>query len=192
MIYRQTPARLWPVRTRGGTKELAIREILQLGNPLLWQPSSAVTDPRSSETAAIIADLASTLADFRSRFKFGRAIAAPQIGVHRRVLVVNLGEREPLINPEIVSTSDEMMELWDDCFSFPDLMVRVRRHREVSVRYTDCIGVERYLDAVGDLSELLQHEIDHLDGVLAVDRAIDAHSFALRKEVDRLRSSARD
>lgn len=171
---------------------MAIREILQLGNPLLWQPSIVVNDPRSSETAAIIVDLASTLADFRSRYKFGRAIAAPQIGVHRRVLVINLGEVEPLINPQVVSASEEMMELWDDCFSFPDLMVRVRRHREVRVRYTDSTGVERHLDAVGDLSELLQHEIDHLDGVLAVDRAIDAHSFALRREVERLKSSARD
>lgn len=171
---------------------MAIREILQLGNPLLWQPSNAVRDPRSSETGAIIADLASTLADFRSRFRFGRAIAAPQIGVHRRVLVINLGEAEPLINPEVVSSSDEMMELWDDCFSFPDLMVRVRRHREITVRYTDRSGDERRLDAEGDLSELLQHEIDHLDGVLAVDRAIDAHSFALRREVERLKLSARD
>ena len=77
------------------------------------------------------------------------------------------------------------MELWDDCFSFPDLMVRVRRNYRVTVNYSDQRGNARRWEVEGSLSELLQHEIDHLDGILATDRAIDPRGFAMRTEVER-------
>ena len=166
---------------------MPVRKILLLGNPQLWQPSQAVTEVHSRETQKIISDLAATLADFRQRKGFGRAIAAPQIGARRRIIFVNMHDGSfgpaPLINPAIIRAGSEMMELWDDCFSFPDLMVRVRRHVEIDVSYTDEHNAQRLITVRGDLSELLQHEIDHLDGVLATDRAIDARSFALRSEV---------
>jgi peptide deformylase len=165
---------------------MAVREILLLGNPLLWQPSQAVAEAQAAETRAIVADLADTLADFRLRNGFGRAIAAPQIGAQRRILFVNMRDgSDPfaLINPVITRASAEQFELWDDCFSLPNLLVRVRRHVEIDVRFLDQRGAERSLTATNDLSELLQHEIDHLDGILATDRAIDSRSLALRSEV---------
>lgn len=166
---------------------MAVRDILLLGNPGLRMRSESVADPRSGETREIISDLALTLADFRDRKGFGRAIAAPQIGRHSRIIFVDMHDGSfgpaPLINPEIVVASDEKMELWDDCFSFPDLMVRVKRHAEIDVSFMDADGREQKITARGDLSELLQHEIDHLDGILAVDRAIDRFSLALRSEV---------
>lgn len=169
---------------------MPIREILLLGDPQLWRPSEAVTDVRSTETKEIIGDLAATLTNFRADHGFGRAIAAPQIGAHRRILFVNMNDGTfgpaPLINPQIVHSSSEMMELWDDCFSFPDLMVRVRRHVEIEVSFTNEDGQAQIVTARRDLSELLQHEIDHLDGILATDRAIDERSFALRSEVIKL------
>ncbi|MBX3279722.1 MAG: peptide deformylase [Acidobacteria bacterium] len=167
---------------------MPVCEILLLGNPMLWRPSSVVADPSSSATAATIADLAATLSDFRARHGFGRAIAAPQIGRLERIIFVRLdaaGLERPLVNPVITSRSDEMFELWDDCFSFPDLMVRVRRHRAVTVEYSDPEGIRRHWSVEGDISELLQHEIDHLDGVLAVDRAVDARGLAVRRELQR-------
>ncbi len=170
---------------------MPVREILLLGDPQLWRPSEAVTDVRATETKEIISDLAATLENFRAGHGFGRAIAAPQIGAHRRILFVNMPGFNgagtfgptPLINPQIVKASSEMMELWDDCFSFPELMVRVRRHIKIDVAYLDESGQQQTVTALGDLSELLQHEIDHLDGILATDRAIDERSFALRSEV---------
>ncbi len=166
---------------------MPVREILLLGNPQLWQSSEIVTDIRATETSEIISDLAATLTNFRAGHGFGRAIAAPQIGAHRRILFVNMNDGSfgpaPLINPQIIRASSEMMELWDDCFSFPELMVRVRRHVEIEVTYLDESGGKQTITAGGDLSELLQHEIDHLDGILATDRAIDARSLALRSEV---------
>jgi peptide deformylase len=165
---------------------MPVREILLLGNPLLWRPSQNVNDIRSTQTRELIGDLAETLSDFRLRRGFGRAIAAPQIGEHRRVIFVKMSESAhpmPLINPTILRASREMMEMWDDCFSFPELMVRVRRHLEITVRYTDEYGSQQTATLRDDLSELLQHEIDHLDGILATDRAINARSFALRSVV---------
>jgi peptide deformylase len=72
--------------------------------------------------------------------------------------------------------------LWDDCFSFPNLMVRLERSERVRVRYEDAQGERQTLQASGSFSELLQHEIDHLAGVLAVDRAIDRNSLCTREE----------
>ena len=78
--------------------------------------------------------------------------------------------------------SDSMMELWDDCMSFPDLLVRVKRHSGFTLTYLDEHWVEHSLAVEGVLAELLQHEMDHLDGVLAVSRAVDGASFALRSQ----------
>jgi peptide deformylase len=75
-----------------------------------------------------------------------------------------------------------MMEVWDDCMSFPELLVKVMRHVTITVSYRDMDWNLRELAADNDLAELLQHELDHLDGVLAVMRAIDERSFASRSE----------
>jgi peptide deformylase len=142
-----------------------------------------VVNVHERKTGELIGDLAATLDNFRLQNGFGRGIAAPQIGIGRRVIFLNVGQSFPLINPTITRASREMMELWDDCFSISNLMIRVRRHVEVEVSYTDEHGAQRRMTASGDLSELLQHEIDHLDGILATDRAIDGRSFAMRSVV---------
>src|SRR5262245_44897375 len=138
------------------------KEILQLGNPTLWQKSSAVDGIQSSETRDVIRDLSDTLATFRETTGYGRGIAAPQIRVLKRVIFIRMqptGFCSPLINPEIVWSSEARMELWDDCFSFPDLMVRVSRAAQIRVDYHDDRGGKQTVEAEGGLSELLQHEI---------------------------------
>ncbi len=164
---------------------MSVREILQLGNPLLWRESAGVAEFDSEETAAAIWDLSDTLDDFRRRHGRGRAIAAPQIGVPRRIIYVRMPDGSfdgPLINPEVVWGDDQRLELWDDCMSFPDLMVRVLRVASIRVQYRDARGKSREIEAGGELSELLQHEIDHLDGILAIQRAVGPDAFATRAE----------
>ncbi|MDX9858700.1 MAG: peptide deformylase [candidate division Zixibacteria bacterium] len=164
---------------------MAVRPILQLGNPLLWTVCDEITDFGSPETNSLIEDLDHTLADFRARNGFGRGIASPQIGVTKRAIFVRMhpaGFSGPMINPWIVRESSERIELWDDCFSFPDLMVRLTRARDILVEYHDADGAVKSISATGDFAELLQHEIDHLDGILATDRAIDSQSFMTREE----------
>lgn len=161
------------------------RNILQLGNPLLFQKSVPVGDVRSTEIKGIVRDLSDTLAAFRDTTGYGRGIAAPQIGVLERVIFIRMqpvGFASPLINPEIVWASEGQFELWDDCFSFPELMVRVSRAAQIRVDYQDERGLKQTVEAEGDMSELLQHEIDHLDGILAVQRAISPQAFATRAE----------
>jgi peptide deformylase len=163
------------------------RTILQLGNPLLWQPSRVIDDPRAPVVASLIDDLSDTLHAFRQAHGFGRGIAAPQLGDSRRLIFLQIpdGFCGPLANPVIEWATDRKMELWDDCFSFPDLMVRVRRAERIRVRYQDAQGAMQLLEAEGALSELLQHEIDHLDGILAINRAISPRAFATRAEWER-------
>jgi peptide deformylase len=167
---------------------MPVREILQLGNKTLWQKSLTVDDPLSLDTEAVIRDLSETLAGFREAAGFGRGIAAPQIGVLKRVIFIRMqpvGFSGALINPHVSWRSNDQIELWDDCFSFPDLMVRVRRAASVRVEYIDERGTAGSIEAQGDLAELLQHEIDHLDGILAVQRAISPSAFSTRAEWER-------
>lgn len=129
-----------------------------------------------------LARLLVSLAHFRRAHGFGRALAAPQIGVPRRMLAVDFGPGPfVVINPQITWTSAETFTLWDDCMSAPDLLVRVRRARSLSLRYQDARGAmhtwER-LDAAA--SELMQHELDHLDGVLFTDHALDRDALVMR------------
>lgn len=167
------------------------RAILQLGDPRLWESSVAVADPRAA--AGLIRDLSDTLAEFRAQAGFGRGIAAPQIGAMQRVIFLRMpdGFTGALCNPRLTWASPERFERWDDCFSFPDLMVWVSRARAVRVDYQDEEGRPQQLAAAGDLAELLQHEIDHLDGVLAVDRAASPRALATRSEWQRACLAAR-
>jgi len=74
------------------------------------------------------------------------------------------------------------MTVWDDCMSFPELFVKVLRHQKCTIQYYDAQWKPQEMELEGDLSELLQHEYDHLDGILAVSRAVDAQSFCLRSQ----------
>jgi peptide deformylase len=171
---------------------MAARTILELGNPLLWQRCTAVPDPTASSVKELAGDLADTLAHFREANGFGRGIAAPQIGALQRVLFVRMpagGFTGPLINPAIAWESPERFELWDDCFSLPGLMVRLTRARRIRVEYQGPRAERLVLEAEDALSELLQHEIDHLDGVLATDRAASQRDLSTRDEWKRRHSA---
>jgi len=126
-----------------------------------------------AQTRRDIAHAVATLQEFRRRHGFGRALAAPQIGIARRLIAVDLGAGPfAVLNPQIVFRSEERFEVWDDCFSVPDKLVRVLRHRSISMVYRDDSFRERRWELLPeDLSELLQHETDHLDGILMTQRA---------------------
>jgi peptide deformylase len=159
---------------------MSIRDILLLGNDRLYEVSQPAVREDGENLCTLVRDLHDTLMDYRRRYGAGRAIAAPQIGVMKRVIYMNTGQPIVFINPEITHKSAEMIEIWDDCMSFPNLLVRVLRHRHCKIIYKDMEWKDRVMELNDDLSELLQHEYDHLDGILAVSRAIDGRSFALK------------
>ena len=156
--------------------------ILKLGNPKLHEKSGPLKKEDLEEAlgrAKIMGDL---VIEYRRRYGAGRAIAAPQIGYMKRMIVMNMDRPTILINPVLEEKSSRMIELWDDCMSFPNLLVRVKRYETCRVRYLDEHWKEQSWFLEGDMSELLQHEYDHLDGILATQRAIDNRSFSLKSE----------
>lgn len=102
----------------------------------------------------------------------GVGLAAPQVGISQRVIVVDAGTRHmALVNPEVVAAAGTQTEPMEGCLSIPDLIGEVERHQTVRVRGLDPDGREVWVDAEGYLARVLQHEIDHLDGILFIDRA---------------------
>ena len=161
-----------------------IRPILQLGDRTLRKKSLPIKDFNSESLRKLVDDLSDTLHDARKRFAYGRGIAAPQIGELKRAVLIDMPAfKSALLNPEITWVSDASFEVWDSCFSFNlDFFVLVNRHCGVKVDYFDLSGNKHSLKAEADLSELLQHEIDHLDGILATDRMKNKKSIMMRSE----------
>jgi len=170
-----------------------VKEILILGNPLLRETSAEISDFNDADFKRETADLKDTLEDFRRKKGFGRGIAAPQIGVPKRIIALNLGQGTfVLVNPEITWKSDETFVLWDDCMSFPDLYAKVRRSSSISLTYQDETGTHREWEHLGRAeSELLQHETDHLQGILAIDRVLDKKDIIYKTEFEKNRRMKR-
>ena len=151
---------------------------------MLRAVSAPVTDP--ARARLLLRDLDATLSAFRRLTGWGRGISAVQIGELQRVIFLRVdGVPYELINPEYTWQSATKFQLWDDCFSFPNLMVWLERSEVVRLKYQTVRGESKELEASGSLSELVQHEMDHLDGVLAVDRALGPNAFATREEWER-------
>ncbi len=166
---------------------MAIREILLLGNPKLYEVCEPVREDELQGLEPVVQDLHDTMMDFKDRYGLGRAIAAPQIGVMKRLVYMFVELPSIFVNPTIDQKSEEMIEMWDDCMSFPELVVKVKRHKTCRITFRDENWAEQREDLDEDLGELLQHEVDHLDGILAVQRAIDEKSFGLRSQLSLLK-----
>jgi peptide deformylase len=162
---------------------MAVRRIRQLGDPILRVRCERVQDPKSPAARLVADDLRDTLRMAKKRYKMGRAMAAPQIGAPVRIVFIETDKKRwVMINPEIIDVGPEDFTVWDDCFSFPNLLVRVNRAFAITLNYQDLKGKAQTASLSGPMAELLQHEIDHLDGILAVDRATGLDPFAYRSE----------
>jgi peptide deformylase len=146
-----------------------IRDIVHYGDPRLLARNEEV-DPASDDLPTLLSDL------FETCFAApGIGLAAPQIGVNRRIAVIDLSvgadpeARIALVNPQIVESSGEQKEE-EGCLSIPDFSERVVRPARVRARFRDAAGAERELEATGLLARALCHEIDHLNGILYIDR----------------------
>lgn len=157
------------------------RTILLLGNPALYEVSEPVTEEELPQLRGVVEDLHDTLMAFRRKYHAGRAIAAPQIGVRKRLLYMCIDHPVVFLNPVLEPLGTETMEVMDDCMSFPGLLVKVQRARRCRIRYRDMDRNQQEMVLEGDLSELLQHEYDHLDGILATMRAMDSRSYFLKE-----------
>ena len=155
------------------------REILLLGNPKLYEVSAEIKREELEDLRPVFEDMFDCIRAIRRDYGFGRAIAAPQIGVQKRLICMLTDKPYVIMNPTMEFVGDEMMELMDDCMSFPKLLVRVRRYRHCILRYRDENWEAKEKQMDDDMAELIQHEYDHLDGILATMRAIDNKSFVM-------------
>ena len=114
-----------------------LKDLLQLGHPLLYEKCDAVLKSELPLVAEWVADLHHVMEEIRAKYQFGRAIAAPQLGIMKRLIYMNIDRPTVIINPEITYKSEELFELWDDCMSFPNLLVKVKRHKEITITFRD-------------------------------------------------------
>ncbi|KAB2904488.1 MAG: peptide deformylase [Anaerolineae bacterium] len=159
---------------------MAIREIITPSNEILRKKAHKVTNFKDPKLQTLIDDMVDTMLDAP-----GVGLAAPQVAVSQRVIVVRLPDDEEskqeygeeagvlyvLVNPEIARASKEMLEGVEACLSIPGYFGTVDRHESVTVKGYDRSGKEVRVKAVGWLARVFQHEIDHLDGILYIDRA---------------------
>ncbi|MDI6653721.1 peptide deformylase [Gluconobacter japonicus] len=170
---------------------MALLKIARMGHPVLHQVAEPVSDPKSPEIRRLVSDMLETMADAR-----GAGLAAPQVHVPLRVFVYHVPANrvsDPeqamlprvLINPEIIPVGDEMMVCSEGCLSIPGLRGDVPRYAKVRYRGLDENGDSVDGEAVGFHANVLQHENDHLDGVLYPQRIQDFTRFGYVEEMVR-------
>ena len=160
-----------------------IRDVLRMGDPRLWQVSAPVAGFPSPELDALLADLRDTM-----KAQNGAGLAAPQIGVPLRVVIFGVEsnprypDAEPvpyteLLNPVLTPLSDDMEEGWEGCLSVPGLRGVVPRHTRLRYEGFDPSGQRIARDVGGFHARVVQHECDHLDGILYPMRMQDLSRF---------------
>jgi len=154
-----------------------LKDLLLLGDPRLYEVCAPVLKAELPLVKGWVVDLDNVMKEIRAKYNFGRAIAAPQLGIMKRLIYMNIDRPVIFINPSFTFLSEAQFELWDDCMSFPNLLVKVKRHQQVKIQFLDEHWEQQEWTLENDLAELLQHEYDHLEGILCTMRAIDDKSF---------------
>jgi peptide deformylase len=172
---------------------VSVREIVEIGDPVLRRRARelSIEEIASPQIQGLIDDLIET-----KRAAAGAGLAANQVGEALRVAVVEVEEGNPrypykppvpltvMINPAVEPLGDQTVEINEGCLSVPDLRGTLRRHLAIRIRYLDRDGSEHDEEKRGLTAGTFQHEVDHLDGTLFVDRA-DPRTFATWQQFDR-------
>lgn len=142
-------------------------EIIKYPNPILRQKTSPIKDPTDPKIKKLVAEMTSTL-----RAHDGLGLAAPQVGQSLRLCIAEVeNELFVLINPEIKKVSGKEVDMEEGCLSFPGKYTPIKRFEKIKIKALDTDGKKQTIRAKGLLARVLQHEIDHLEGILLVDRA---------------------
>ena len=169
-----------------------VLEIAQLGAPVIRERAVEIADIHDPQLQALIDDLFATVAD-----ENGMGIAAPQVSVSKRIIILSpkpnsrypyAPTMEPtvMINPEMLWASSEMEKDWEGCLTVPGIRGIVPRHQAVRIRYQTRQGVMVETAYEGFLARVFQHEVDHLDGVVFLDRVESTKDLVTEKEWQRI------
>jgi len=169
---------------------MAVLRIARMGNPVLLQPSAPVADPTAPEIRKLAQDMQDTIEDIGAS-----GIAAPQVFVPKRVVVYRMiASRIPpgsglqprpwtvMVNPVITPKTEAKRDVWERCLSVPGLHGKVPRHAHIEITYVDLQGKKQSHEARSSWAALLQHECDHLDGILYPMRMKDLSLLAYNEE----------
>lgn len=172
---------------------MALLKIARMGHPALITPAQPVADPTAPAISRLIADMFETMDDAG-----GTGLAAPQVHVGLRLFVFMVGEgrlsgmqgddplgRSVLINPSIEPIGEEMQLCWEGCLSIPGLRGAVPRHARIRYRGVDQTGAAVEREAAGFHADVVQHEFDHLNGILYPMRIIDWTRFGFSEDLMR-------
>lgn len=169
---------------------MAIRAVLRMGDPKLWQVSEPVRQVGTPALQALLDDMRDTMASLN-----GAGLAAPQIGVPWRVVIFGTGAANPrypeaevvpetvLINPILEPLNEELEQGWEGCLSVPGMRGLVPRYRELRYRGVDEHGRAIDRRVSGFHARVVQHEVDHLDGILYPMRIRDLRQFGFNEEL---------
>ena len=174
---------------------MALLKLARLGHPVLFAKAAPVEDPVAPEIARLLHDMAETLEDAG-----GVGLAAPQVHMPLRIFIYRVPESRAaggehdgprglsaVINPELVLHPGEPVEDWEGCLSIPGMSALVPRAERLTLRATDATGVPFSREATGFHARVIQHEADHLDGILYPQRLRDPRLMGFNEEVARFR-----
>ena len=180
-------------RHQGPDAHMAILKIARMGHPVLLQECDPVADPGAPEIRRLVTDMIETMLDAR-----GVGLAAPQVYQPLRLFVFRVPSgretRDPddipmentvLINPVVELIGEERAMAWEGCLSIPDLRAAVPRATRIRYRGVDCDGNVTEREVTGFHARIVQHENDHLDGILYTMRMTDFRHFGFIDELDR-------
>jgi peptide deformylase len=160
---------------------MAILKIARMGHPVLLATAAPIADPTAPEIRRLIADMSETMLDAG-----GLGLAAPQVHVPLRLFVWRGAERvEAIVNPALAPLDEAMETAWEGCLSIPGLRGMVARAARVAYRGCDAEGRPVQGEAAGVLARVMQHEADHLDGILYPMRLHDPRLFGFAEELAR-------
>ncbi len=174
-----------------------ILEIAELGAPVIREKAAAITDVHDPQLQTFIDDLFATAAD-----ENGMGIAAPQVSVSKRIIILSshpntrypyAPNMEPtaMINPELTWVSSDIHKDWEGCLTVPGMRGLVPRHETIRVRYLNREGVLIETEYEGFLARIFQHEVDHLDGLVFLDRVESTKDLVTEKEWQKIIAQGR-
>lgn len=169
---------------------MAVRPIVYYGDPVLREKTEKITEV-DREIKDLVRDMIATLKDAG-----GLGLAAPQVGASKRVFIIDLTSIDltesvkVFINPKIIYASENEVIMEEGCLSFPGIYQRIQRPEVVKVKATDLEGKEFTLEASGMLARAIQHENDHLNGVLYIDHFSPLSKALVKGKLNKLKKMA--
>jgi|TARA_B100001079_G_scaffold118214_1_gene101658 peptide deformylase len=168
---------------------MSILKIAQLGHPTLYKKASLVDNITEPSIKKLIHDMSETMIDYK-----GIGLAAPQVHISKQVIIFRTIEDQAkesneikitaLINPRITKTSEETDNQWEGCLSIPGMLGLVKRHSGISYEGFDMSGNKVQQNAEGLHARVVQHECDHLNGIVFIHRLVDKKAYGYEGEIE--------